>query len=251
MIAEQTKAGARRRPARCAAISASRELQRRLAQLPTTILSSAGDGPHTLAEIGVRTNRDGTLGVDPARLQAVLAADPDGVEALFNPGQYSSSPFLDDQEPRRQGRAGHLYDHRRRPGRGGRRCLGQGQRRRDDRRRRQSRRAARLGRARPDPRRQRRRGQRDDHDRPRPRRRAPGDPRRAARPRAAPSRRAGAAGREATRIAEDRDALETRSDKYYNQLLTSFTAMDRQVSAFKATQSYLDQQIKMWTNDKD
>ena len=36
--------------------------------------------------------------------------------------------------------------------------------------------------------------------------------------------------------------------KYYDQLLTTFTAMERQVSAFKATQSYLEQQVKMWTN---
>jgi flagellar hook-associated protein 2 len=36
--------------------------------------------------------------------------------------------------------------------------------------------------------------------------------------------------------------------KYHDQLLTTFTAMDSRVSAFKATQSYLDQQIKMWTN---
>ena len=52
---------------------------------------------------------------------------------------------------------------------------------------------------------------------------------------------------EAEKIAEERDVLEMRSEKYYNQLLTTFTNMERQVSSFKATQSYLDQQIKMWT----
>ena len=57
--------------------------------------------------------------------------------------------------------------------------------------------------------------------------------------------------KEADRIAEDRDRLEVSSSKYYNQLLTTFTAMDNRVSAFKATQSYLDQQIKIWTNSKD
>ena len=31
---------------------------------------------------------------------------------------------------------------------------------------------------------------------------------------------------------------------------TTFSSMERQVSAFKATQSYLDQQIQMWTNDR-
>ena len=57
--------------------------------------------------------------------------------------------------------------------------------------------------------------------------------------------------KEADRIAEDREKLEVSSTKYYNQLLTTFTAMDSRVSAFKATQSYLDQQIKIWTNSKD
>ena len=61
--------------------------------MPTTILSSTGSGVHTLAEIGVRTNRDGTISLDSTKLQGALAADPDGVEALFNPSQYSSSPF--------------------------------------------------------------------------------------------------------------------------------------------------------------
>ena len=56
---------------------------------------------------------------------------------------------------------------------------------------------------------------------------------------------------EAKAIAKDRDALETRSEKYYNQLLASFTAMERQVSSFKATQSYLEQQVKMWTASRD
>ena len=56
---------------------------------------------------------------------------------------------------------------------------------------------------------------------------------------------------EAAQISKDSDALSASSDKYYNQLLTSFTAMDRQVSAFKATQAYLEQQVQMWTNSKN
>ena len=55
---------------------------------------------------------------------------------------------------------------------------------------------------------------------------------------------------EAKAIAKDREALELRSEKYYNQLLAQFTAMERQVSAFKATSSYLEQQVKMWTGDR-
>ena len=56
---------------------------------------------------------------------------------------------------------------------------------------------------------------------------------------------------EAKSISDDRAALEARSAKYYDKLLTTFTTMERQVSAFKATQSYLDQQIKMWAKDSD
>lgn len=71
-----------------------REMQRQLAKLTATTLGGTGTGPKTLAEIGVSTNRDGTLKVDSTKLEAMLASDPDGVEALFNPTQRSSSPLL-------------------------------------------------------------------------------------------------------------------------------------------------------------
>lgn len=71
-----------------------RDLQRRLSRITSTPLVSGGTGPKTLAEIGVVTNRDGSLRVDAARLAATIASDPDGVEALFNPIQRSSSPFV-------------------------------------------------------------------------------------------------------------------------------------------------------------
>ncbi|MET0270195.1 MAG: flagellar filament capping protein FliD, partial [Sphingomonas sp.] len=71
-----------------------REMQRQLTKLTSTPLTSGGSGPKTLAEIGVRTNRDGTLAVDATKLSAMLASDPEGVEALFNPGQSSSSPLV-------------------------------------------------------------------------------------------------------------------------------------------------------------
>ena len=35
------------------------------------------------------------------------------------------------------------------------------------------------------------------------------------------------------------------------QLLASFTKMNQQVSSFKATQAYLDQQVKMWTSSNN
>ncbi len=71
-----------------------RDMQRRLARLTATALTGGGAGPRTLSEIGVVTNRDGTLTLNAATLAKTLAADPDGVEALFNPGQRSDSPFV-------------------------------------------------------------------------------------------------------------------------------------------------------------
>lgn len=70
-----------------------RDIQSRLAKLTSTTLSSHGS-VGTLAEIGVSTGNDGTLALDGARLAARLASDPDGVEAMFNPGQQSSNPLL-------------------------------------------------------------------------------------------------------------------------------------------------------------
>ncbi|WP_156444583.1 flagellar filament capping protein FliD, partial [Sphingomonas sp. CCH20-B6] len=47
------------------------------------LLPSTATGPATLAEIGVRTNRDGSLSVDAARLSRVLTENPEAVEAMF------------------------------------------------------------------------------------------------------------------------------------------------------------------------
>lgn len=71
-----------------------REMQRQLAKLTSTVLGGTATGPKTLAEIGVSTNRNGTLSLDTNKLSAMLASDPAGVEALFNPSQSSSSSLL-------------------------------------------------------------------------------------------------------------------------------------------------------------
>src|SRR3546814_7070050 len=47
---------------------------------------------------------------------------------------------------------------------------------------------------------------------------------------------------EAKRIAEEQEALDLRSDALKERLVKQFTAMERAVSAFKATQSYMQQQ---------
>jgi flagellar hook-associated protein 2 len=52
---------------------------------------------------------------------------------------------------------------------------------------------------------------------------------------------------EAKRIAEDQAKLDAQSDALKDRLTRQFTAMEKAVSAFKATQSYLQQQIDMWT----
>ena len=70
-----------------------RQMQRQLSRLSSTVLNSGG-GPQTLAEIGVRTELDGTLSVDQARLTSALNTYPDAVEAMFNPTQHSDNPLV-------------------------------------------------------------------------------------------------------------------------------------------------------------
>jgi flagellar hook-associated protein 2 len=248
MIGDATKADASGKPGVLRGDIGVTALQRQLANLPTTILSSTGSGVHTLAEIGVSTNRDGTLSVDAVKLQGALASDPDGVEALFNPTQFTSSPFLTVASPIGRVAAGTytVTDIVAAVGAGdasGK--IGE---------------IAMTGTG--------------------PNLVAPltspaaglilgvtgnvasatitidpglGGALKAIRDSLRASGGVFATTQkrlsdEAARISKDTDDLNIRSDKYYNQLLTSFTAMDRQVSAFRATQSYLEQQVKMWTN---
>jgi flagellar hook-associated protein 2 len=73
--------------------SAIRQMQTQLSRLTSTVLNTTG-GPSTLAEIGVTTNRDGTLALDNTLLTKQLTAYPDAVEAMFNPTQHSSNPLI-------------------------------------------------------------------------------------------------------------------------------------------------------------
>jgi flagellar hook-associated protein 2 len=61
-----------------------REMSRRLSTLVTTPLSSTG-AYKTLADLGVKTERDGTLTLDNAKLTAALAKDPEAVTQMLNP----------------------------------------------------------------------------------------------------------------------------------------------------------------------
>lgn len=243
--AAQTKPGEGGGPLR--ADLSVRELKRQLSGLTSKVLNSAG-GPSTLAEIGVATNRDGTLSVNSVRLQAALAADPDGVEKLFNPGQSSDSPLLTigsklgkvkpgvytitDVVPAADGGvASGKVDGVAMIGTSNGLVAPAGS-------------AALglilkvsgpvtsakitvdfgLGGA--------LQSIRDSI-------RARSGPIASAQERLQ---------KEATAIAKDRETMETRYDAYYNQLVTSFTKMESRVSAFKATQSYLQQQIDAWNS---
>jgi flagellar hook-associated protein 2 len=64
--------------------SGVREMARRLSGLATAQLASTG--PYkTLSDLGVRTERDGTLTVNMTTLNAALAADPQAVTQMLNP----------------------------------------------------------------------------------------------------------------------------------------------------------------------
>lgn len=75
---------------------AARSLTRSLSQITLTKLASSSDTtvPTTLADLGVGTNRDGTLSVDTTQLAAVLAKNPTAVEAMFADGSGSSGGGL-------------------------------------------------------------------------------------------------------------------------------------------------------------
>lgn len=227
-----------------------REMRRRLAELPSTILSSRGS-IKTLAEIGVATNRDGTLTLNSSQLDSALERDPNGVEALFNPTQYSSDPLLvissaigkvkpgtytfTDLVPAANGvDASGLLDGVPAISSGefliapisspavGLSVHVQG--------------ALASATVTIDP------GLGG----------ALQSIRDALRARSGPIVNSQERLRaEAAQIAKDRLAMEARSQAFTDRLLASFTAMERQVSSFKATQSYLEQQIKVWSGDND
>jgi flagellar hook-associated protein 2 len=72
---------------------AAKSLLRQLKTLASaTLLPGAAAGaPRSLAELGVGTNRDGTLKVDAAALSRAVTAHPSEVEAMFAPAAAGSS----------------------------------------------------------------------------------------------------------------------------------------------------------------
>lgn len=68
----------------------ARALQRQLSGLAgAVIMPTAPDSSaRTLADLGLKTQRDGTFAIDATRLKATLASDPEGVAAMFTTGLY-------------------------------------------------------------------------------------------------------------------------------------------------------------------
>ena len=74
---------------------AATALNRALGQLTTTALAANATGaPRSLGDIGVRTNRDGSLSVDSTRLAKALTDYPAAVEAMFADGSGASNGGL-------------------------------------------------------------------------------------------------------------------------------------------------------------
>ncbi|WP_425229126.1 flagellar filament capping protein FliD [Sphingomonas sp.] len=70
-------------------------LLRQLGAMTTTVLAANPAGaPRTLGDIGVKTNRDGTLTVDPTLLTRMLTSYPAAVEAMFADGAGASNGGL-------------------------------------------------------------------------------------------------------------------------------------------------------------
>jgi flagellar hook-associated protein 2 len=227
-----------------------RELQRRLAQLPSMTLNSTGS-IKTLAEIGVATNRDGTLSVNKTRLEAALAQDEAGVEGLFNPTQFSSDPNVAILSAMGKTKPGVYTVTNLVPAAGGVDASGKID----------GLTALAAGSNLIAPSASAALGLILKVKAPVASATITVDPglggaiqaiRDTLRARSGPiAKSQDSLSAEAKRIADDKAALEVRETAYADRLNSQFTAMDLQVSAFKATQAYLDQQIKMWTSSNN
>ena len=152
-----------------------RTMVQRLSQLASTDLASSG--PYRrLTDIGVKTNRDGTLSLDTVRLEKALADDPAAVTQMLNP----STPDADN--PGLGGALKKITDFL------------------------------------------------NGTDGPL-------------------ASSAAVYDKLKTSFADQLEELDTRMDSYEAQLSKTFGAMQTRLLAFKATQTYLDQQIQIWNNN--
>lgn len=70
--------------------AAIRDMKRQLSQMTSSALSSSGTY-RTLSDIGVATNRDGTLKLDTEKLDKAIAANPAAITQMLNPAVASAS----------------------------------------------------------------------------------------------------------------------------------------------------------------
>lgn len=70
--------------------AAIRDMKRQLSQMSSAALATSGSYK-MLSDLGVNTNRDGTLSLDTAILDKAIAADPAAVTQLLNPSVKSAS----------------------------------------------------------------------------------------------------------------------------------------------------------------
>ncbi len=160
---------------------ALRTLDRQLSGLISTVLTS-DPTIAKLTDIGISTNRDGSLSIDSAKLDAALKDHPDAVEALFSPTRDGTHDATTD--PGIGGVLQQLTDNA--TGTDG--IL-----------------------------------------------------------ETLSSRLAS----ESANIAKDQQKMEDREDAYRARLERQFGTLDSRLAALKATQSYLEQQVKIWTGGDD
>jgi len=158
---------------------ALRAFERQLHQFAGQKLTS-NSSVRSLSDVGLSTNRDGTLALNRAKLEVVLRDNPDAVEAMFNP------PRTDTQTETTDPGIALALDSLRDAAVSANGPLEQ----------------VRVS-----------------------------------------------LQREADRIASNRTKVEQREDAYRNRLERQFASMDARIGALKATQSYLEQQIKLWNSD--
>lgn len=156
-----------------------RALDRQLTALVSKALTG-NSAIKSLSDIGVKTDRSGTLVLDTAKLDAALASHPDAVEALFNPPRDSTRTVLTD--PGLAFALDEIRDSALAPG-GTLESLGK------------------------------------------------------------------ALQAEATTLTKNRERMEAREGAYRARLEKQYASLDARLSAFKATQAYLEQQIKLWSNE--
>ncbi len=85
----------------------ARALLRQFSALAGTVImpGASTDEPRTLADLGLKTQRDGTFALDPTRLAATLARDPEGVASMFTTGLFGIYATIDGVS-RKAGTAG-------------------------------------------------------------------------------------------------------------------------------------------------